>query len=372
MVMAVAIIQGFKYEIREKLFSFWGHVIVTNYSQDASDFSVFAPIRYDSNLVHQIKVLPHVAQVVPFIVRPAILKTPSAMEGIKLKGVNNTYAFPAKMELEGTKIHFSDSGYSKQIVISQSTADRLNVKLGDDLQLYFIEKGNAIPRIRKVKIVRIFHTGMEEVDKSYAVCDIRLLQQINGWQSDEIDGYQVDLSDEKYMDEISDKIYNDYLDAPLHSFTMKEVYVNIFDWLQLQNINAQIVLMIMAIVAIINLAVATVILIVEQARLIGILKALGMQFGNIMKIFLYNSLWIAVMGILLGNFIALSLCWIQQKTGFLKLDESTYYMKHVPVRLSFFNLMAIDIVTFICCIIFMWLPAMYIRRIQPVRVLQFK
>jgi lipoprotein-releasing system permease protein len=372
MVLAIAFIQGFKYEVREKIFSFWGHVVITNYSQDAADFNLAEAIRYDPHLVEQVKRLSHVEQVIPFIVRPAILKTPTDMEGIKLKGISNDYSFADRVGLEGEKISFSDTDYSREIILSQSTANKLNLKLGDDLQLYFIEKGNTTPRIRKVKLTGIFHTGMEEVDKSYALCDIRMLQRINNWSKEEINGYQVDLEEEKYMDAVSDRIFQDYLEAPLHSYTMKEVYINVFDWLQLQNLNAQIVLIIMAVVATINLAVATVILIVEQSKLIGILKALGMRFHRIMQLFMYHAVTIAFFGILSGNVLALAICFLQLKTGFLKLDETTYYMSQVPVRIHFWDVLWIDLATLMFCMLFMWLPTLYIRRIQPVKVLQFK
>lgn len=370
MVLAVAFIQGFKYEIREKIFSFWGHVVVTNYSENASDFNLTEPIHYDSNLVRQISALPYVLQANPFVVRPAILKTATDMEGIKLKGISASYTFPEKLELTGNKIDFRDTNYSRQIILSQSTADKLSVTTGDELQLYFIEKGSTAPRIRKVSVSGIFHTGMEEVDKGYALCDLRMLQRINGWNADDINGYQVDLDDYNHMEAIADTIFQNYLDAPLHSYTMKEVYANIFDWLQLQNINAQIVLIIMAIVAIINLAVATVIIIVEQARMIGILKSMGMS--RITRVFIYHSLIIAAIGILLGNMLAIGICLLQKQTGFLRLDESTYYMKQVPVRIDWGYALMIDAATLLCCILFMWLPALYIRHIQPVRVLQFK
>ena len=372
MVLAIAFIQGFKYEIRDKIFSFWGHVVVTNFSQNASDLILSEPIRYDDNLVKQITALPHVKQATPFIVRPAILKTKMDMEGIKLKGISDGYRFPEKMDLKGDKINFSDTDYARQVIISKSTADKLNLKLNDNLQLYFIERGSTAPRIRKVKLVGIFHTGMEEVDKTYAICDMRMLQRINNWNSDDINGYQIDLDNEKKMQETSDAIFDKYLDAPLHSYTMKEVYINIFDWLQLQNINAQIVLIIMAIVATINLAVAIMILIVEQSRLVGILKTMGMQFSHIMRIFLNHAFVIAVTGILIGNIIALGICWLQLETGFLKLNESTYYMKQVPVRITMSYILLIDIATLVFCLLFMLLPTLYIRRIQPVKVLQFK
>src|SRR5690606_15089190 len=180
-----------------------GHVVVTDYSENASDFSLTQPIRYDAQLAGQINALPHVRQAQPFIIRPAILKTAQDMEGIKLKGISAAYSFPEKMEWKGNKIDFGDSSYAKQIILSQSTADKLNIAPGEELQLYFIERGSTAPRIRKVTVAGVFHTGMVEVDKDYALCDLRMLQRINGWQPDEINGYQVDLDDYRYMDAVA-------------------------------------------------------------------------------------------------------------------------------------------------------------------------
>lgn len=213
---------------------------------------------------------------------------------------------------------------------------------------------------------------MDEVDKTYVLCDMRLLQRINGWTPQDINGYQIDLADSKNMEGAAEIIFNNYLEAPLHAYTMKEIYANVFDWLELQNINAKIVLIIMAIVATINLAVAILILIVEQARLIGILKSLGMLFSKIMHIFLFYATYIAFMGIVLGNLIALSLCWLQVKFGFIKLNEATYYMSQVPIKINFWDIVLIDLATLVFCILFMWLPGLYIKRIQTVKVIQFK
>jgi len=372
MVIAVAVIQGFKFEIREKIFSFWGHIIVTNYSPNASDLILTEPILYDQDLVNRIASVNSVKSVNAFIMRPAIIKTKDAMEGLRLKGINANFTLANKIKLNGSPIQFSDSDYTKQIIVSQSTVDKLNIEIGNEVQLYFIEKGNTAPRIRKVKVVGIFHSGMEEVDKTYVLCDMRLLQRINGWTPQDINGYQIDLADSKNMEGAAEIIFNNYLEAPLHAYTMKEIYANVFDWLELQNINAKIVLIIMAIVATINLAVAILILIVEQARLIGILKSLGMLFSKIMHIFLFYATYIAFMGIVLGNLIALSLCWLQVKFGFIKLNEATYYMSQVPIKINFWDIVLIDLATLVFCILFMWLPGLYIKRIQTVKVIQFK
>lgn len=372
MVLAVAFITGFKFEIREKLYSFWGHVHINEYNANPSNLVSPEPITFDTVLIQNITPLQHVRQVIPYALRPAILHANGTMEGIKLKGINEDYDFVQKIQFKGNQISFSDTSYSKDILLSQVTANRLNLKAGDDLQLYFLEPGSTVPRIRKVKLAGIYHTGMDEVDREFGLCDLRLLQRINNWQPDNINGYQVDLDNAKYSDTIADKIFDDYLNAPLTTNTMNNIYPSIFDWLQLQNINAQVVLIIMAIVAIINLAVAILILIVEKARMVGLLKALGMLPKTMQQIFLYHAGLIAFTGILAGNILGLGLCMLQKQTGFIKLSEATYYVSQVPVRINWWYMLLIDAATLLICLLCMWLPSLYIRRIQPARVLQFK
>lgn len=371
MILAVAFMNGFKYEVRQKLFSFWGHVLITNYSVNAASLVTAEPVQYDPDLVQRLHGIKQIIQIAPFIVRAGILQSNGAMEGIKLKGVNAAFQFQPKMEITGNAIDFKDSAYSKDLLLSQTTANKLNVRVGDELQLYFIEPGSA-PRIRKMQIKGLYHTGMEEIDKDYAVCDIRLLQRINNWQADEVNGYQIDLNDAKYMDSTASLIFDKYIDAPLYAYTMKDVYGNIFDWLHLLDKNAQIALIIMAIVAIINMTATIIILIVEQTRLVGLLKAMGMRLNTMMGIFLYHAGIIAGIGIIAGNILALSIYFLQQQFGFLKMDEATYYMRLVPVRIAWWQIVIIDCSTLVLCILCMSLPSLYIRRIRPAKVLQFK
>jgi len=372
MVIALAFISGFKYEIREKLFSFWGHVHITEFNANTSNLVATTPIRLDEELMRRVKSVQHVMNVTPYAVRPAILQANKTMEGIKLKGVQASYHLPAKVSFRGQNINFSDTAYAKQVILSKTTADRLKIDVGDPVFLYFLDPGSITPRIRKVAVSGIFHTGMDEVDREFGICDIRLLQRINNWEVDDINGYQIDLDDARNADTTAAVIFNSYIDAPLTTSTMRDIYPNVFDWLELQNVNAQIVLIIMAVVAIINLAVALLILIVEHARMVGLLKALGMPYGGLRNIFLYYSGLIACAGVLLGNAIGLGFCYLQQQTGFLRLSEATYYMSRVPVRINWGYVLLIDGATLVLCVFCMWLPSLYIRRIQPARVLQFK
>ncbi len=370
MIVALAIVTGFKYSVAEKLFSFMGHIHVVPYDVTKSNAITPEPIFYDTALMAEMKKIPHVVSVSPFAQRPVIVQSHGQMDGLMLKGVTKSYHFLTGITTTGASIDYSDTFYSKQILLSQTTADRLNINLGDTVQLDFIENGT--PRIRRVRVCGLFHSGMEEVDKYYGVCDLRLLQRINNWPADSINGYQVDLDDQKYADTVSNFIHYNLVNAPLESYTTTENYSFIFDWLDMQSLNGAILLAIMAVVAIINMGSILVILMVDRAMMIGLLKALGMTFEGTRNIFLSIAGLIGFAGILLGNIIALSLCWLQVHFGLITLPEATYYMRYVPVKIIWWQVGLIDIVTLFLCVFCMWLPALYIRRIQPARVLQFK
>ncbi len=372
MIMAMAIVTGFKYEIREKLFSFWGHVHVEPRSMNANTVIAPEPIERDYGLEKTVITVPHVVSIDAFAARPAIVNANHAMEGLQLKGVDRNYKLPKSIDVTGNTIDYSDTAYAKEIMLSSAIANKLNVKPGDMLELYFIEPGSVLPRIRKVKLAGTYHTGMEEIDKAYALCDLRLLQRVNGWDTNKINGYQMQLDDDAMADTVANTVFYNCVQPPLTTYTMEDIFPNLFDWLHLQDVNTRVIIGIMAIVAIINLAAALLILIVEQVRMVGILKAQGMPTGQLQRIFLYHAAIIAGMGIVLGNILALGICWLQVKTGFLKLTEANYSLKYVPVKLYWWQPAIINVATIVLCILCMWLPSLYIRRIQPAKVLQFK
>lgn len=372
MIVAMAIVTGFSYAVSEKLYSFMGHVHVVPYDETRSNTLTFSePVFYDQSLVARIKEISHVAGVSPFLEKPGILQANGQMEGLILKGVNKDYHFLKGITLSGKPIDFTDTLYAKQILLSATTADKLNVNIGDTVQLDFFEAGGT-PRIRRLKIAGIYHSGLDEVDKMFGVCDMRLIQRINNWSADSINGYQVDLDNVAFADTVSNFIHFNLTKPPLESYTTAENYSFLFDWLALQNVNSTILLVIMAIVAIINMGAVLVILMVDRAKMIGLLKALGMPFEGTRNVFLSIAGLIGAAGILLGNIFAFSICWLQLHFGFMKLPEQNYYMSTVPIRIVWWQVAVIDVVTLVLCVFCMWLPALYIRSIQPARVLQFK
>lgn len=371
MIVAMAIVTGFSYTISEKLFSFMGHVHVLPYDETHSNSLTYSePIYYDTALIKRLKTIEHVRAVSPFTERPVIVQCKGQMDGLVLKGVDSNYQLNNGISLTGKKINYADTDYSRQICLSTTTANRLNINLGDTVQLDFIE--NEIPRIRRVRVCGIYHSGMEDVDKRFGICDIRLLQRMNNWTKDSINGIQLDLDNNSYSDSISNYIHYNVIAAPLESYTTTQNYAALFDWLSLQNLNGVILLVIMAIVAIINMGAVLVILMVDRARMVGLLSALGMPFDTLRNIFLSIAGLIGATGILCGNVLGLLVCWAQLKFGIFTLPEEIYYMHYVPVKITWWQIGAIDIITLLLCLLCMLVPALYIRRIQPAKVLQFK
>jgi lipoprotein-releasing system permease protein len=370
MIMAVAFIGGFKEVIREKLFSFWGEVLVVPFDANGGDIVSAMPVQMDTVLLRNVRGVPEVRAIYPFVLRPGILQSATEMEGVRLKGVTAGQVFPKSISFSGGGIHFGDTGYAQQIILSRTAAARLNVQVGDAVRLYFITGGT--PRIRKLTIAGIYHTGMDEVDRQFVLCDMRLLQRLADWKADEISGYQVELKPGNNSDTVANEIYNRYVEPPMDAQSITRVYAGVFSWLGTQDTNGRILLIIVGIVALINLASTMLILMVDRATMIGLLKALGMAPQSLWALFLSMAGLIGGLGILLGNVLGLGLCLAQQHFGFIHLPEETYNMSTVPVRIIPWQIALLDVGTLVLCILCTALPLLYIRRIQPARVLQFQ
>ena len=371
MIVAIAVVTGFKHAVTEKLFSFMGHVHVIRFDETKSNAMNYAePIYYSKGLADSIRNIPHVVHVSPYAEKPVIIQAHGGMEGLALKGVDKDYHFLPGITTSGNSIDYTDSAYARQILLSTTTASRLNVNIGDTVQLDFYEHG--APRIRRMKVCGLFHSGMDEVDKNFGVCDIRLLQRIGNWGADSVNGYQVDVSDNVYADTVAAFIHFHMIYAPLEAYTTTDNYAALFDWLQLISLDGIILLVIMGVVCVINMGAVLLILMVDRAVMIGLLKALGMPFHQTRNIFLGIAALVGATGILLGNVLGLLLCWLQVHYGIITLPEDVYYMHYAPIRIVWWQVAGIDLTTLVLSVFCMWLPAMYIRRVMPARVLQFK
>lgn len=369
MILSVCVIGGFKTVIREKIYSFWGNVLLVPYNDNPANIISPNPILYSDTVMQLLRKDPQIATVAKFVVRPAILQSKGQMEGLRLKGIDADYDYPKSLNLKGSGIKFSDTDYSRQVILSKTTANKLLLNIGDDVLFYFLESGSTSPRIRKLKVTGIYHTGMEDVDQYLAICDIRLLQRINNWAPNQINGYQIVAKEEEFTEAIADRVFKN---TELTPQTISDSFPGIVDWLNVQDLSVRILLIIMSIVATISMGAALLILIVERANITGLLKALGLSNASTQKIFLYIALLTGSLGVVLGNLFAISICLAQQKFGFLKMDEANYFMDTVPMQLNFWYIFIVDVSTLAITVLCMWLPTIYVRRMQPAKVLQFK
>lgn len=373
MILTMAFASGFKESISNKVFSFWGHIRIQNFEAQKVAIAEETPIDMNDSVLQLKATHPEIKTIQAYATKNAILKTKETIEGVLFKGVQKNYDFNnlKNFLVEGRWIHFPDSGYSNEINLSQSIARELKLKLNDQLLVYFIQPGGATPRPRKLTLTGIYKTGIEDYDKLIALCDLSLIQRLNDWRSDQIGGYEVFLNDYKDMYRVNDQIFYQ-IPITFKSSTIEEVYPNIFDWLSLQDKTIYMVLVIMVAIAVLNLVTCLLILVLERTRMVGVLKAIGAPNFTIQRIFLYHGAIITVFGIVFGNLLGFLVGWLQDKFGFIQLPEEAYYISKAEVNIIWWQVLAVNIGTFVICFLVLLIPTVIIKRIQPVKAIQFR
>ena len=373
MILSLAFINGFQKVISEKVFSFWGHIRVQHFEPFKVSIAEETPILKNDTIEREISQLDNVAHIQPFATKSAIINANATIEGVLFKGVSQGYPFE-KLDAflkKGRWVQFNDTSYSQEIVLSEFMAQELSVDVGNDLLIYFIQPGEEKPRTRKLKVCGLYKTGIDVYDKTFAMGDMRLIQRLNDWQPGQIGGYEVVLKDYSSMNEVSDSIY-DKLPAGWNSKTMREIYPDIFDWLNLQNTNKYILIAVMTAVALINLITCLIILVLERTRMIGVLKAIGTADWKIQQIFMYYGALITLWGITLGLILGLGISILQKSTGFIKLNEEAYYMSTAPVDLVWWQVGLVVAGTFLVCFTVLLIPSLISRKISPAKAVQFR
>ena len=372
MIITLAFVNGFQFAVSSKIFNFWGHLRVQEYEPDKAMIAEETPWQPNDTTLAVLQTFPQVKQVQAFATKSAVIEKNKEIEGVLFKGVESNYDFNNLKSFlkQGSFPSFKDSGYSKDILISQPIANELQIKLNDTINIYFINQQQGKAVARRLHVCGFFKTGIDEYDKTFAIGDLRLLRQVYDWEHNEIGGYEVFLNDYTQMDTLNYQIYERLPQAWI-SRTIKEIYPNIFDWLQIQDVNRNVIFTVMAIVAIINLVTCLLILILERTKMTGILKALGCRDLTIQKIFLYHASMIAIRGILIGLFVGLGLCILQQQTGFIKMDEAAYYVSEAPIYIIWWQVAAVCIITLIVCFLALIIPTLFVKSIRPVKAIQF-
>ena len=374
MIVALALVNGFQETVSNKVFSFSGHIRVQYKQALRGPVTEEIPIERSANAETVFKKDPRVKSMHPYATRYAILKNVDAMEGVLLKGLNKEFDFNLLKPFlkEGRWINFNDSSYSREIIVSAHTAKQLQVKLHDKMFIYFIRPDGTL-RPDRLDVVGIYKTGIDDYDKNISIGDLKLIRRLNDWKENEIGGYEVFLTDFNKMEQVSEDLYA-MTDFPETWDTqpIRSIYPNIFDWLNLQDLTRNVLIGFMGGVALINLITCLIILVLERIRMVGVLKALGATDWMVQKIFLRHSILITSAGIVLGALFGLALLYIQKSTGFIKLKEEAYYMSEAAVKIIWWQVLVVCVLTFLVSLLVLMIPTYIVKRVKPVKAIQFK
>jgi len=374
MILSVAIVTGFKQQIQNKVVGFGSHLIIENFSTNSS-YEV-TPIDKNQPFYNTLTQIDGIKHIQRFAIKAGIIKTETAIQGTILKGVDSDFdwSFFKKNMVKGTILNIDTGMRTNDILISEYIANALNLKLGDEINMYFIQEP---PKVRKFTIKGIYNTGLDEYDQLYLIADIKHIQRLNSWSSNKISGFEVSINDFKRIDEMQKKVFarvgTVFFDdgSKLKVKSIKETNPSIFEWLELTDMNVLIILVLMTIVAGINMISGLLIIILERTNMIGILKSLGAANYSIRKIFLYNSFFFISKGFLWGNLIGIGLALLQFYFEIIPLDPATYYISSVPINLKVFDILLLNGGTMLVVFLMMLLPAILISYIEPIKAIKF-
>lgn len=380
MILTITIVTGFKSEIRQRAIGFAGHIIVSAYTNNNSYEQ--EPIPVNADFRRKLAQNSTISHIQPFATKNAIIKTAFENQGIVLKGVDKDYKwdFISKYLAEGKTPDYGDSANTNKILVSKTIADKLGIKTGDKLLTYFIGKkkigdtlqnGGYEQRVRKFEVCGIYQTGFADVDDHIVFAHLGQIQRLNYWKNDEAGGFEIELKDFSKLDEMTEWV-NDEIGQGLEAKSIKGIYPTLFSWLDLLDSNAEIIIVLMIAVAVINMISALLILILERSNTIGILKALGANNALVQKIFLFQSARILSKGLLIGNVVGLLLAAVQLVFKIVSLNPSTYYVSFVPIEFYVPGLLGINLLTLLACLFMMLLPVIVISKITPAKTLRFK
>ena len=377
MILSVAIVTGFKKEVRNKVIGFGAHIQLVNFDSNSSYETV--PISKNQIWLQEIRKMNGIKSIQCFATKPGIIKTDDEIHGIVLKGVGSDFdwSFFKENLVEGSVFTVLDSVKTDDVLISRYIASLLKLKVGDPLFTYFLNEETQAQKMRKFRICGIYSTSLEEFDQLFVLADISHVRKLNDWSPDQISGFEISINDFNDLEQITRNIrhltlrYSKEDETVIRPVTITSKYPQIFDWLNLLDMNVWIILGLITIVAGFNMVSGLLILILERVMMIGILKAVGFENWSIRKIFIYISSLLILKGMFWGNIAGIGFCLLQIKFGIFKLDPGSYYLDTVPVNLKIMHLLMLNAGTIIITLMMMLVPSWYISRIEPDKAIRF-
>lgn len=371
MLIAVATGAGMQEKIRNKMAGFKGHIQITNYDNNNSEIATTS-IDRNQDFYPKFKHIKGIKNVQVFANKGGIIRTPTDFEGIILKGVSTDYdwSFFKEYLVAGRFPNFEQER-NKEIIISKTIANRLNLKVSDTIQAWFGNKASRIQfKLRKPIVVGIYDTGFLQFDQNMIIGDLREVQKLNKWDASQVGGFEVLIENFEQLTTIGNEVYTS-IGATLNSVTIVENYPSIFEWISLFDNNVWFIIAIMILIAGINMVTALLVLILESVQMVGILKALGSNNWSIRKIFLYNASYLILKGLFWGNLIGLSLLFIQKHFEVFTLDATVYYVSTIPVSVSLFPVVLLNLGTLVLCFSMLIIPSVIITKIHPSKSIRF-
>ncbi len=378
MILSVAIVTGFKKEVGRKVVGFGSHLQIVNL--DSNQSYETQPISRKQPFLDKLRKVGGVKHVQVFATKPGVIHTDEQMMGLVLKGVGPDFdwSFFRENLIEGEPFAVGDSARSNKIWISKQVAADLKVKLGDKVDMFFLNGEEVVPRSRRFEVCGIYKTSLEEFDRLFALVDIGHIQRLNNWTDDQVSGFEVLVDDINQLDIQEKEIKNllvSYMveNGPvLQVVSIKSKYNQIFDWLSLLDMNVWVILGLMVVVAGFNMVSGLLVIILERVQMIGILKAMGLPEANLRKIFLYFSGMLILKAMVWGNILGLAACLVQYYFHVVKLDPASYYVDHVAINLSWGLFLLVNIGTILTTLLMLVGPSFLISRISPEKTIRFE
>jgi lipoprotein-releasing system permease protein len=371
-LIAMAFSKGLQDEIRNKTSVFNGQILIAPFENNESQVSL-TPFQHSKKVQDEIAKHPDFQRMHTFAIKAGVFKTTADFEGILVKGVGSEFDWSSLdgFKTQGTYPDFTTTR-SNEIFISETIANRLQLEVGATVDAFFQSaQSEGFPRRRKFKISGLYFSGFPDIDQNLVYADIRQVQALNQWDSDQIGGYEVFVDQVKRVPEIADEFYEG-LPSELNSIAISDRFSSIFQWISLFDFNVVIILTVMILVGVINMATALLVLILERSRMVGLLKAVGASHRLIQSVFIYNGVAIMSQGLFFGNLIGFLIYYSQQHWGWITLDPETYFVSSAPVSIAWFEVLYLNGLFLILATLLLWIPSKIVLKIAPSQVLRFR